>query len=80
MQMISRLHQINELDFILFADDRGWWYHYPVYSHHKDTNSQVNVVNEELKDESNWLQGWNGLCTLFGDRFMFFEYLSSIFL
>ena len=25
-------------------------------------------------------KGWNGLCQLFGDHFMFFEYFSSIFL
>ena len=26
------------------------------------------------------VKGWNGLCQLFGDHFMFFEYFSSIFL
>ena len=38
----------NVLDFILFADDTTILYL------HKDINSQVNVVNEELKEVSNW--------------------------
>ena len=41
----------NVLDFIFFADDTTivYW--------HKDINSQVNVVNEELKEVSNWFKG-----------------------
>ena len=38
----------NVLDFILFADDTTILYS------HKDINSQVNVVNKELKEVSNW--------------------------
>ena len=40
----------NVLDFILFADDTTILYS------HKDINSQVNVVNEELKEVSNWFK------------------------
>ena len=40
----------NVLDFILFADDTTILYP------HKDINSQVNVVNEELKEVSNWFK------------------------
>ena len=40
----------NVLDFILFADDTTILYS------HKDINSQVNVVNGELKEVSNWFK------------------------
>ena len=40
----------NVLDFILFADDTTILYS------HKDINSQVNVVNEELKEGRNWFK------------------------
>ena len=40
----------NVLDFILFADDTTILYS------HKDINSQVNVVNEKLKEVSNWFK------------------------
>ena len=40
----------NVLDFILFADDTTILYS------HKDIDSQVNVVNEELREVSNWFK------------------------
>ena len=40
----------NVLDFILFADDTTILYS------HKDIISQVNVVNKELKEVSNWFK------------------------
>ena len=40
----------NVLDFILFADDTTITYS------HKDINNKINIVNEELKEVSNWFK------------------------
>ena len=42
----------NILDFILFADDTTILYS------HKDINSKINMVNEELQEVNNWFNGW----------------------
>ena len=43
-------HTSNILDFILFADDTTILYS------HKNINSQINLINEELKEVSNWFR------------------------
>ena len=43
----------NVLDLVLFADDTTILYS------HRDSNSQVNVVNDELKEVSNWFRANN---------------------
>ena len=40
----------NILDFILFADDTTILYS------HKDINSKINMVNEELQEVNNWFK------------------------
>ena len=38
------------LDFILFANDTT------ILGSHKNINSKINIINEELKEESNWFK------------------------
>ena len=40
----------NALDFILFADDNS------ILFSHKDLNSKIDVVNEEMEEVSNWFR------------------------